>query len=351
MSRRTVHLLAATVLLLAGASIAYAGGSKLVYHWHRSLTGSRSHFRGLAPVSASVAWLGGYSGTVLRTTDGGHSWQQVGPPGTSTLQFRDVEAFDASNAVILAAGSGTDSRIYTTSDGGASWSEAFQNDDPNAFYDCMTFLDRQHGLALSDPPNGFFRILGTSDGGQSWHVVNADMPPALPGEAGFAASGQCITSIGRHVWFASGGGAQSRVFRSNDGGQTWSVSTTPIPSSPSAGIFALAFLNPRHGIAVGGDFLAPDASPNSIAVTDDGGVTWHLAAQQVNQYRSSITWKVGKVTAAFAVGPTGSDYSLDRGETWHPLGLRTFDTVDCTATSDCWASGAKGRVATLLKRR
>jgi photosystem II stability/assembly factor-like uncharacterized protein len=84
-----------------------------------------------------------------------------------------------------------------TSDAGQHWTPAFVNDDPNAFYDCMTFFDKRRGLALSDPPDGVkFHVISTSDGGQSWHVVDpAGMPPALPGEFAFAASGQCIPRI------------------------------------------------------------------------------------------------------------------------------------------------------------
>jgi photosystem II stability/assembly factor-like uncharacterized protein len=352
MSRRTV--LIALAGLLASASLAYAAGSDLSYHWHRTLTGAhQARLRGLSAVSASVAWASGSGGTVLRTVDGGQTWQHVGPPGTENLQFRDIEAFDADNAVILSIGNGGDSRVYVTSDGGASWHETFVNDDPAAFYDCMTFLDRQHGLALSDPVGGAFRLLGTDDGGASWHVVPADMPPALPGEFAFAASGQCITSLDQHVWIGSGGGAQSRVYRSDDGGLTWSVTTTPIPSSASAGIFALAFRDPEHGIAVGGDFLAPDASPDAIATTDDGGASWQLADVAPNEYRSSVAFKQGDDPVAIAVGPTGSDQSFDGGRTWQPLGggQRSFDTVDCAPDGACWASGEKERVAFLVKRR
>ena len=85
----------------------------------------------------------------------------------------------------------------------------------------MTFFDKKRGLALSDPVDGRFRILGTNDGGRSWQIVDAEMPPALPLEFAFAASGQCITSHGgRHAWFATGGDAIARVFRSDDRGET-----------------------------------------------------------------------------------------------------------------------------------
>jgi photosystem II stability/assembly factor-like uncharacterized protein len=273
----------------------------------------------------------------------------VGPPGTEALQFRDIEAFDASRAVILSIGTGTDSRVYVTKDGGASWTLGFQNDDPAAFYDCMTFFDKRHGLAMSDPVGGAFRIIATDDGGLSWHVVPADMPPALPGEAGFAASGQCIVRSGPNdVWLASGGGATARVYHSADRGLHWTVADTPIPSGPTAGIFALAFTDTLHGVAVGGVFDDPLNSPNSIAVTDDGGATWHLAPTQPGEYRSGAFFVRPK--RVIAVGPTGSDISYDLGETWQPLGDGSFDTVDCHHGA-CWASGEQGRVSRLVQHR
>jgi len=346
MRTRLTFLVAA--LMLAGATLAFGAGHPS-YSWKRTPTGTNERFRGLSAIDAQTAWVSGTTGTVLRTTDGGTSWSSVGPPGTAALQFRDIEAFDATHAVILSIGAGGDSRVYVTKDGGTSWTLGFQNDDPAAFYDCMTFFDRQHGLAMSDPPDGAFRIIATDDGGLSWHVVDTDMPPALPGEAGFAASGQCLVHKGPNdVWLASGGGATARVYHSTDRGVHWTVADTPIPSSPSAGIFALAFTDPLHGIAVGGDFLAPTASPNSIALTDDGGATWHLAPGQIGEYRSSVVFVRPK--RAIAVGPTGTDVSYNGGNTWQAINDNSFDTVDC-GKGACWASGEQGRVSKLVSSR
>ena len=337
----------AAVLAVVGASVALGAGQK-EYAWQLTPTGSTAGLRGLSAVSADVAWASGSLGTVLRTVDRGATWQNVPPPGTSALQFRDIEAFDALNAVILSIGTGTDSRVYVTSDGGQSWTQTFTNDDPNAFYDCMTFFDRKRGLALSDPVDGRFRIIATEDGGHSWSVVAADMPAALPGEFAFAASGQCIVSAGgKHAWFATGGGAEARVFRSDDRGLSWEVTSTPVPSGPSAGIFALAFRNPRHGLVVGGDFAAPTVAPDAVALTDDGGATWRLAADPPGEYRSGAHWVTGHEIVA--VGPTGSDVSYDRGNTWVRFDDGSFDTVDCANPNACWASGTQGRVAYLIR--
>jgi photosystem II stability/assembly factor-like uncharacterized protein len=338
------------VLTLAASAATLASGAPAGYSWHDTPTGTASSLRGLSAINASTAWSSGSGGTVLRTVNRGATWQQVGPPGTETLQFRDIEAFDANRAVILSIGNGSDSRIYVTSDAGQSWTLAFVNDDPNAFYDCMTFLDDRRGLALSDPPDGNkFRILATANGGQSWHVVDpAGMPPALAGEFAFAASGQCIASDhGHRAWFGTGGGAQARVFRSDDRGQTWSVTATPILSSPSAGIFALAFNGQQRGLAVGGDYLAPTASPDNFASTRDGGSTWQLVPGAPPEYRSGAAWVDGH--SVIAVGPSGSDASTDGGTSWHRFDEGSLHTTDCASPVSCWASGADGRAAYLVR--
>jgi photosystem II stability/assembly factor-like uncharacterized protein len=340
-------LLLVSVLGVALVSVAF-GSDAPGFAWHLTPTGSTARLRGLSAVSSNVAWASGSLGTVLRTVDAGATWQQVGPPGTSALQFRDIEAFDADRAVILSIGNGSDSRVYVTSDAGRHWALTFVNDDPDAFYDCMTFFDRKRGLALSDPVDGRFRIIATEDGGLTWHVLQGGMPAALPGEFAFAASGQCLVSSGgQHAWFGTGGAAQARVFRSDDGGTTWQAAATPMHSGPTAGIFALAFRDPWHGLAAGGDLLTPAASPDALALTDDGGVGWSLVSDAPNQYRSGATWVTGR--DAIVVGPTGSDVSVDAGRTWERFDAGSFDTVDCAHAGACWASGEQGRVAYVVR--
>ena len=332
---------------VVGVSLASAG--RPGYAWHDTATGSAARLRGLSAVSSTTAWASGSLGTVLRTTDRGATWQQVGPPGTANLQFRDIEAFDANHAVILSIGEATDSRIYVTADGGQTWNLTFVNQEPTAFYDCMTFFDDRRGLAVSDPPDGVhFRLMATDDGGLTWHLTGLQMPAALPGEFAFAASGQCLTSDhGRRAWLGTGGGAQARVFRSDDRGVSWTVAPTPIRSGPSAGIFALAFHGQQHGLAVGGDFLLETASPDNFARTGDGGSSWALLPGAPPEYRSGATWLNGNT--ALAVGPSGSDVSQDGGTSWQRFDDGSLDTVDCASPTACWAAGANGRVAYLVR--
>ncbi|GGP84098.1 WD40/YVTN/BNR-like repeat-containing protein [Saccharothrix coeruleofusca] len=336
------------ILLLAAVAasllVVAPAGAAPETRWELRPTGVDARLRGLSAVDARVAWVSGSKGTVLRTTDGGRSWASVAPPGTEALDFRDVEAFDARNAVVLSIGPGDSSRIYRTSDGGRTWAQTFANPEPDAFYDCVAFFDRFRGLAMGDPVGGRFRVLVTRDGGRSWRrVPEENLPPASDGEFGFAASGQCLTTAGsRDAWIATGGGARARVLHSGDGGWRWTASDTPLLSSPSAGVFAVAFRTPRQGVAVGGDYADPAGAVANLALSGDGGRTWRAPSQAPVGYRSGVAWRGGSVVA---VGPGGSDLSRDGGRHWRQFDQGSFDTVDCPST--CWAAGEKGRVGVL----
>lgn len=327
------------------------------YTWDLKPTGSAAQFRGLAAVSADVAWVAGSKGQVLRTVDGGKKWQNVSPPGQELL-FRDVEAFDAQHAVILAIGTGEDSRIFRTADGGKHWTETFKNPDPVAFYDCLDFNNARDGLALSDPVDGKFRIAATSDGGKSWKVQpTKGMPAALPGEFAFAASGTCLVSgPGRTAWFATGGGDRPRVFRTFDGGRSWKVFDSPMASGEAAGIFSLSFRGLLHGVAVGGDFATTGDAVKAASYTSDGGRTWTLvpADKAPKKYRSGSAFVPWSPTTVVAVGPTGSDVSLDGGRSWTQFDDGYYDSVECAGhgrQAGCWASGKDGAVARLAVSR
>ena len=356
--RASVRLITACLALLLVASLAALAPSPaqaaLGLTWRDLQTGSTAQFRGLAPVSRQVAWVSGTEGTVLRTVDGGRHWKDVSPGGdTGNLEFRDIEAWDDQNAVILSIGTGGDSRIYRTSDGGRTWRQGFRNHSKDAFYDCLGFWDQRHGLAMSDPVHGKFRILVTDDGGRSWKKrPAAGMPPALDGEFGFAASGTCLVTGGKSdAWIASGGAA-ARVYHTTDRGLTWSVTDTPLVRSDAGGIFSLAVRDTHTLVAVGGDFEKPHKSADTSAFSTDGGTTW-TAGGDLDGYRSGSaflprTAATGSPsTGVIAVGPTGTNVSLDSGASWKGVRNGAFDAVECTGDGACWASGPDGRVGLL----
>jgi photosystem II stability/assembly factor-like uncharacterized protein len=296
-----------------------------------------------------IGWASGNAGTYARTTDGGATWQSAVVPDAAQVDFRDVQAVDANTAYLLSIGPGEQSRIHKTTDGGRDWTLQFTNHNPKAFFDAFAFWDARTGIAMSDPVDGRFILIKTTDGGATWkEVPRENLPPALEGDGAFAASGTCIAVQGKqNVWFGTGGAAVARVFRSTDGGNTWKVAQTSITAgNASSGIFSIAFKDAKTGVIVGGDYKKENETGNNVATTTDGGATWTLAkGPRPAGFRSAVAYVPGtRGPMLVAVGPSGSDYSVDNGASWVSLGSAGFHSVSFAGVDAGWAVGEGGRV-------
>ena len=153
-------LLGALALALAAPVVGPPAQADSLRHldWQEQVVDAGQSFRGLDAVDRRTAWISGGSvtaggpGKVWRTTDGGTTWNDVSPPDSEGLLFRDVEARSADVALVLAIGAGEASRIYRTTDGGETWTETFRNQDEAAFYNCMDFFPRRPPWARGQRP-------------------------------------------------------------------------------------------------------------------------------------------------------------------------------------------------------
>jgi len=329
-------------------ALAVSLATPAVAQWQLAPLATRAEFRGLSVVDGTVAWASGTHGTVARTTDGGATWTLRGVPAADSLDLRSIVGLGADVAVTASAGPAEagQARIFRTTDGGASWSAVYATDRKGVFLDALAFWDSRHGIAQSDPVDGTFYLLTTDDGGMTWtRVPPAALPPTLPGEAAFAASGTCMVVWGADdVWIGTGGGPRARVFHSRDRGRTWTVSDTPVHAGSSAsGIFSLAFRDATHGVAVGGDYTAPHGQTANAAITDDGGRTWRAAhGPLVPAYLSGVSY-AGTANDLIAVGLAGTALSSDGGESWIAVDTLPLDAVRVHGAF--WAaSGPHGRL-------
>jgi photosystem II stability/assembly factor-like uncharacterized protein len=317
--------------------------------WTMQTSGVTVRLRGVSAVNERVAWASGAGATVLRTVDGGTTWQKLNVTD-ETLDFRDVDAVDEQTAYVLGAGNGPASRIYKTTDAGKTWRLQFKNEDPKAFLDAMTFWDTDHGIVFGDAVDLKFYVLITADGGRTWsRVATANLPPAQGNEGAFAASGTNVAVVGKsHAWIGTGAAAKSRVLRTSDGGRTWQVADTPLASGGSAGIFSIAFRDEKHGVIAGGDYQKEQDAVDNLAVTNDGGVTWTLV-KGLSGFRSVVAYVPGaKTPTLVALGPSGGDYSTDDGRTWTPITGPGFDTFSFVPGKQIgWGAGAKGQIGRL----
>lgn len=308
---------------------------------------TRAGLRGLAAPQAASIWIGGTDGTLLLSADGGRTWRNVAPSDATGLDFRDVEARDATTAIAMAAGEGDRSRLYRTTDGGTTWKTLFVGASRETFLDAIAAADDGRLYAIGDPVGGRFLFLESTDGGATWNERPG--PPAMPGEAAFAASGTCLAARGPWVFLVTGG-AKARFHVSADGGASWTARDLPLVQGPSsAGAFSVAFADDRHGVVVGGDYKEPEVSGAVAAFTADGGRTWTLPRRPPAGFRSAVA-PVPGTSEWLALGPSGTDRSRDNGLTWEREDPTSLNAL-VVGPSDAWSVGPGGAVRRSSPRR
>ncbi|HEX4958622.1 MAG TPA: oxidoreductase, partial [Lacibacter sp.] len=150
--------------------------------------------RGLSVVSNEIIWLSGSKGTVAVSTNGGKTFEWKKVAGFEQRDFRDIEAFNATTAVIIAVD--TPAVILKTTDGGNTWKKVFEDKSPGMFLDALEFWNQNSGIVIGDPVEGKIFIARTFDGGETWRgLPEANYPTADEGEAMFASSGTNIVKL------------------------------------------------------------------------------------------------------------------------------------------------------------
>lgn len=199
--------------LLAGNAIhttADGGGT-----WRESRAFAPADFGGATPELYSVRFTGKRRGWVvgsvsrgdnvvdsllLRTEDGGESWQRKNLPVRVELIHLD---FDGDKRGWIVGDRGT---ILHTADGGETW--AAQKAGTSATLYHVEFANKEDGWAVGERAT----VLRTNDGGATW--IAADVS-ALVGRTTLLS----VAFAGREEgWIVGRGGT---ILRSSDGGRTW----------------------------------------------------------------------------------------------------------------------------------
>lgn len=340
------------LLILSGSLTFPLAGQSETTFWQLQDSGVTASLRGLCVVDSQTVWASGSGGTVIKTIDGGQHWQNVSVPDAEKLDFRDLHAFDSETAVLLTAGQ--PARVYRTDNGGSTWALQFEHPNKDSFFDAISFFDNQHGIAMSDPVDDRVLLIETLDGGKIWKELAAQRRPLKErGEAGFAASGTNMRVVGDSVYIALGGAEKdqaeeaSRVVVSHDRAQSWTAASVPMPRNASSGIFSMVFMDAQNAFVVGGDYLNQANRQGIAARSQDGGKTWTTpSGDPPRGYRSGLgVGRTASQTLMVAVGPKGTDISLDLGRNWTAASDQGFHAVQFTSDGKMgWASGADGVV-------
>jgi len=329
--------------------------------------------RGIHALGNGVAWASGTEGTVLRTTKDGKDWQRCAtPPDADHLDFRGIQAFDASTAIVMSSGKGPLSRLYKTTDACQTWKLVLTNPDPEGFWDAIQFADRKHGFLLGDPvqrapdrtPFAEFRSI---DGGQTWNEVDEAhwIQPPNRDAAIFAASNSSMLIRNGASIFVTGGSRVNLYNRSvtsgysvtgpNPGTGTRPYIVIRLPmgtDAASSGAFSIALSEKTGvGVVVGGDYTTPnEASYTAVYSTDVSFFHWNKAETFPHGFRSAVSYDVTTKTW-ITVGPNGTDISTDDGRNWRPLRPSSTEAPDAdqhwNALSLPFVVGPHGRIGKL----
>jgi len=297
--------------------------------WLLQLDGAAASLYSVHAASKEEIWASGGDGSglspvVLRSTNGGDSWSDV-TRGLSETDLYCVDALDGQRGWVGTS----DGRIFATTNGGSVWSQQSYPGRQSPFIDGIRMFSDGTGYALGDPPgDGTFVVLKTQDFGGTWAHL-AYEPGLSATEAGW--NNSFWWSDAQHGWFGTN---ENRVWRTTDGGVTWTSAATGSTNS-----YGVAFNDAATGYAVHDN--------GYVARSTDGGETWSAVDLSTSEQMAAVSCVSG-AQAAWAATGSAPFHTRDNGTTWVSETLYPFSGsithVSFADTSIGWAVTTNGEV-------
>ncbi|MEW6554125.1 MAG: YCF48-related protein [Actinomycetota bacterium] len=270
-------------------------------------------------VSESTAWVAGASGSILKTVDGGATWDLQGTGTANNLC--GIAAADSDN--VWAVSSSGD--FLKTSNGGVDWVvQKTGAGVPEAVsaVDGMTawVAGSEYGTLMNR------MIWKTTDGGNTW--VRKDTPSGMGLTSISAVDANTAWAVTPQRELFSSAGA---LFKTADGGDSWVMQATDLP-----GLREVCAVDLNVAWAIG--------DSGAVIKTEDGGETWELVRTGTESLLSVSAWND---QVAWAVGYGGTILgTTDGGMTWSQQGSVAVDlnSVYAASAATAWAVGANGTI-------
>lgn len=304
-------------------------------------SGQKTSLRGLSVVNDRIVWVSGSNGTVGKSIDSGNTWKWITVKGFEKADFRDIEAFDETSAVIMAVA--YPAYILKTADAGETWKVVYENKTKGMFLDAMEFWNENSGIVIGDPIDHKIFIARTFDGGINWrHIPEANHPVADSGEAMFASSGTNVRKLNKQEAVFVTGGLRSRLFIRDQ-----KIDLPLLQGKETTGANSIAVKNTKIMIVAGGDFTTKDAVTQNCTITIDGGKTWNYPSNPPHGYRSCVEYLQKKNW--ISCGLNGVDYSTNEGDTWQWISSEGFHACRKAKKGNAvFFAGGNGKIGKLI---
>ena len=391
--RRVVLAFCLGVVALVGLARAAAGRQAATAPvWYRQYPLTPGNPVSIACPDQSVCYAAGTDGTVLHTTDSGHTWQRQSAHMRAGFMIRAIACRTDTTCLASADDRGGSFRtvVLATTDGGRTWQRRYS-----------TASGGTNGLACPVSGDCFVllhgQFLATWSAGTTWSERDLPLPTTAMVADGLACPAPGTCYVDAHENRNDGYGA---ILATKDGGQTWQTHiiapkrahgyfsgiSCPDPqtcyvvsNARSSGVLVThdawktqAF----HAIHValpsagpGNDYFAQPVCPDdetcylratfgAIASTTDGGQTWHEHA--LDQPALPFAWSYflpqGVTTMAcstkqrcVAVQTNGNiAVTANGGTSWSTASIGTARPLSGVACADRTTCFAVGPDATLL---
>jgi len=285
----------------------------------------------LAPSRPLTVWVGsgennsqrsvGWGDGVYRSDDGGRSWKNMGLKASEHIGRIVVHPTNPDIVWVAAQGplwaGGGDRGVYKTADGGKTWKRVLDVDewtganevhldphDPNVLY-ASTYQRFRRVWTLIDggPGSAVWKSL---DGGETWTKLTKGLPSGDMGRIGLV-----VPSTERDVVVATieASAEQRGTYRTEDAGASWTKLNDRVSGSPQ--YYQELYADPT----VPGRLYSIDTF---LQTSDDGGRTWRAAGEKNKHVDNHVVWIDPEDSRHLLVGCDGGLYeSFDRCETWN----------------------------------
>lgn len=267
----------------------------------------------------NYGWACGF-GVIVRTTDGGETWRGFQDP--NGLQFESIQFLNENVGYLSAAGT---SFLWKSTDGGDTWVALPYGERDDIPYWGLHFYDENNGLVCAgncasrfSPYQAFpLTVYKTTDGGQTWSQFSRNITDSkLSDPLLLEPNGKALAVSSGYIWESFDGGRNWDEL-SFTGGNDWHEEITLVNNS---------ILIPYDLTCAGSE----TKQEGGLRFTDDYGETWKNFSTGNSMYGTFLLsenegWGVGFKASVY--------HTTDAGDTWE---LRNKCIPDDVDLDDIW---------------
>jgi photosystem II stability/assembly factor-like uncharacterized protein len=242
---KTKDILAAALFLI--------GSTTMAQNWFTVTSGTTNKLNAIDFLSPTIGYIGGNQNTLLKTTNGGQTWNPITPQGITTIGDITSLDFVTENVGFITLST---FNVYKTTDGGTSWTSL--QDLSSCFNEGMYFTDEN---------NGFIGGSGCFSG-EIINKLNANQwSTATINAANLNSSNRIVGFDFLPNIFGLAASTSGYILRTTDQGENWDTISTSASANPLTDVL---IVNANLCYAS----YETENTGFGLYISTDGGLSW-----------------------------------------------------------------------------